>query len=111
MVLATKMSTCPKVPERALLVRDHAIAQEPEAQGIALTRPAFADKCHRVVNEVAFEVQFAETRADLFCLTVQCETVNSDAVVGHPLYFDLGGVEIVTVHPASRHPVWRWYLD
>jgi len=30
MVFATKMSTCPKVPGRALLVRDHAIAQEAE---------------------------------------------------------------------------------
>jgi len=111
MVFATKMSTCPKVPGRALLVREHAIAQEAEAEGLALARPAFVDKRHGLVNEVVFEVLFADIRSDVPCLAVQREPVNSDAVVRHPLDFDLGGVDIVTAHPASRYRVCRWHLD
>ena len=111
MVLATKMGTCPKVTERAFLVRDHTIVQEAKTQRIVLTRLAFVDKRHRLINEIALEVQFAEIWADVRSLATQSEPVNSDPVVAHPLYFDLGGVEVVTVHPASRHPVWRHYLD
>jgi hypothetical protein len=104
MVLAIKMSTCPKVSERALLLSDHAITKKAETQSIVSPRPMVVDKRYYLVNEVAFEVQFADIRAAGPCLAVQCETANSDPVARHPLYFDLGGVEVVTAHPASRYP-------